>query len=159
MYFVIVLFVFLFGFVKSNEVHQVHYLSCRGGPDSVTGVSISPCEAIDIDGFSTCVFRRGARIRVQATVFAPFSSSRLQTIAKTIAGKEEFYLPFSGSNPCVENVMPGCPIKAGLYYIFTYYIDVPTYYPSGRTNIQFIVQDSNTKQHIGCVKLHVLVRS
>ncbi|GFY30705.1 ML domain-containing protein [Trichonephila clavipes] len=159
MYFILVLLAFLFGGIKSSEVHQVHYLLCNEGPNTVTGVAISPCEPIDIDGFSSCIFRRGTRIRVQATVFAPFSSSSLVTEAVTHAGREEFPLPFTGSNPCVENMMPACPMKAGLYYIFTYYIDVPRFYPSGRTTITFTVRDARNKERIvGCVKLHVLVR-
>ncbi|GFY79323.1 ML domain-containing protein [Trichonephila inaurata madagascariensis] len=144
--------------IESSEVHQVHYLLCNEGPNTVTGVAISPCEPIDIDGFSSCIFRRGTRIRVQATVFAPFSSSSLVTEAVTHAGREEFPLPVSGSNPCVENMMPACPMKAGLYYIFTYYIDVPRFYPSGRTTITFIVRDTRDEEKIvGCVKLHVLI--
>ncbi|GBM16760.1 hypothetical protein AVEN_9357-1 [Araneus ventricosus] len=136
---------------------QVPFVPCKG-QSAVLSVAITPCNSKQIEGWKTCLLPHESRVRVEAAVLAPFSASQLEVVASANLNGHTIPLPNSGSNPCLENITPGCPVKEDRMYIFTFHFDVLKYYPSGRMQILFLVRDKKSKRNIGCVKLPVVIR-
>ncbi|CAL1294810.1 unnamed protein product [Larinioides sclopetarius] len=154
MYLKAFIFVLLINYAALEEVP---FVPCKG-QSTVLGVVITPCNSKQIEGFKTCILPHESRVRVEAAVLAPFNAFQLETIASASVNGHTIPLPNSGSNPCLENITPGCPVKEGRLYIFTFYFDVLKYYPSGKMQILFLVRDKNSKRNIGCVKLPIVIR-
>ncbi|XP_055930690.1 mite group 2 allergen-like Ixo r 2 [Argiope bruennichi] len=146
-------FVLLINYVVSE---QVPFVPCKG-KSTVLSVVITPCNSREIEGWKTCILPHEFTVRVEAAVLAPFSASQLETVATATLNGHTIPLPNSGSNPCLENITPGCPVKEDRMYIFTFHFDVLKYYPSGRMQILFLVRDKKTKRNVGCVKLPVVI--
>ncbi|GIY32983.1 ML domain-containing protein [Caerostris darwini] len=119
---------------------KVPFIPCKDST-SILGVAIDPCNSIDIDGWKTCVIPRQTVIRVQAAVLPPFDALDLETVVSAAGNSHLIHLPHSGINPCVENIMPSCPLIKHKMYIITSYFDVFPYQPSAiviqMTNLHF----------------------
>ncbi|XP_054709460.1 uncharacterized protein LOC129219164 [Uloborus diversus] len=149
-------------FLGLAHAEPVPFNSCING-DNILSLSIEPCNPVLVDDWATCVLQHGSEVNVEAAFIAPFDSSELETVSFANIASRLVPLPATGTDPCIGDLSPSCPIKEGRMYIYSTIFDILKYFPAvntarGPMEVMFSIRDRNSKSTVGCAKLPVIIQ-